>query len=91
MNFLRGERVRIKLSSSYRHYLEGLEGTVSFVLVHGVVVELDNPPNTLQRLISPPTQSSVGRANVGPKSPVPKQYIFQFHELERVQPLAGDC
>ncbi len=91
MNFIRGERVRISLSSSYRHYLGGLEGTITYVLNHGAVVELENPPNTLQRLISAPTSSSVGRANVGPKAPVPKQYIFQFHELERLPPKPGGC
>ena len=91
MNFKRGERVRTKINGSYRHYLGDLEGTITSVLNHGVVVSLDNPPGALQRLLSPPTTSSVGRSSVGPKSPVPQQHIFQFHELELIEPDTGGC
>lgn len=91
MVFVRGERVRIKLNSCYRHYLDGLEGEITCVLSYGAVVEVTNPPGALQRLISPPTESSVGRSNVGPKRAVPQQYIFQFHELEKLPPRTGHC
>ena len=79
-----GDRVKIKLNGCYRYYLDGLCGTVRCVLHHGVVVELDNPPNTLQKVIEPPAPSPVGNSSVGPKIPVPKQYVFQFHELEKL-------
>ena len=83
MNYKRGERVRIKIDSSYRYYLDGLEGTITGVLHHGIVVAIDNPPGALQRLLAPP-KTGVGRSDVGPKAPVPKQYVFQMHEIERI-------
>lgn len=76
--------MRIKLNTCYRHYLDGLEGTVSCVLHHGVVVNLDNPPGTLQRVLGPPTPNPVGPSSVGPKVPVPQQHVFQFHEVVKI-------
>ena len=84
VNFRVGERVRVKLNSCYRHYLDGLAGTVTCVLHHGVVVAIDNPPGALQKVIEPPAPSPVGRSSVGPKVPTPQQHIFQFHELEKL-------
>ncbi len=86
VNFRRGERVRVTLSGSYRHFLDGLEGTITAVLHHGVVVSLENPPSTLQKVLGPSTPSTGGLAAVGPKVPVPQQYVFQFHEVEKVDP-----
>lgn len=83
-NFRVGDRVRVKLNSCYRHYFDGLEGRVACVLFHGVVVKLDNPPGTIQRVIEPPYPNTTGRSSVGPKVPVPQQHVFQFHELEKL-------
>jgi len=88
-NFKTGERVKIKLNTSYRHGFDGLEGVITCVLNHGVVVSLENPPGALQRLISPPSKSSTGRSSVGPKAPVPQQHVFQFHEIESLPPLSS--
>jgi hypothetical protein len=75
----RGDRVRIKLHSSYRHYLDGLLGTVTCVLHHGVIVALDNAPQAQQRVLG------AGGA-VGPANPPPQQTVLQFDEVERVSP-----
>ena len=83
MKFTRGDRVRILLNTSYRHYLAGLEGTITAVLNHAAVVLLDNPPGTIQRIVGPSTDPS-GAGSVGPKVPVPQQLMFQFHELEKI-------
>ena len=84
INFRRGDRVRIVLNSSYRHFLDGLEGEITAVYHHAIVVALDNPPNALQKVIAPPTPSPVGRSSVGPKVPSPWQHVFQFHEVEKL-------
>jgi hypothetical protein len=76
-NLRRGDRVRIKLNSSYRHYLDNLEGRVTCVLHHGVIVALDNDPAARQRVIAP-------GGRVGPRIPAPLQRVYQFHEVEKV-------
>lgn len=73
----RGDKVRVKLNSSYRHYLDGLIGTVTCVLHHGVIVDLSGTPQELQRVIG------AGGA-VGPANPPPQQAVFQFNEVERI-------
>jgi hypothetical protein len=77
-NLRRGDRVRIKLNGCYRHYLDGLEGKVTCVLHHSVVVALDNDPVKQQKVIAP-----AGRA--GPAVPNQAQRTFQFHEVERIE------
>jgi hypothetical protein len=77
--FRRGDRVQIKLNSSYRHYLDGLLGTVTAVLHHGVIVQLDNAPQAQQRVIGP------GGA-AGPANPPPQQTVLQFHEVVKLNP-----
>jgi len=74
VDFRRGNRVRVKLNSSYRHFLDGLEGNITLVLHHAVVVALDNPPGRIQKIVEP--------GLVGPKIPNPQQHMFQFHEVE---------
>ena len=76
MNFKRGDRVKVILNGSYRHYLDGLVGTVTGVLRHSVIVALDFDPITIQRLIVP-----------GGDAPDPStmpQRLFPFHELEKL-------
>jgi len=61
--FQRGDRVRVRLNTSYRHYLNGLEGTVYAVSNHAVVVELESDPADIQRNINPnntPTPRRMG-------------------------------
>ena len=77
----RGQRVRIKINGSYRHYLGGLEGRITDLLHHAAVVELDNDPSRLQKLIAP--AGHVGPLPVGPTVILPKR-IFQFNELEPI-------
>jgi hypothetical protein len=75
----RGDRVRVSSKHCYRHYLRGLEGEVTQVLHHGVIVALDNDPVRQQRVI--------GTAGaVGPKVPDKAQRQFMFNELEKVDP-----
>lgn len=77
-NLRRGDRIRISSNSSYRHFLRGLEGRVTQVLAHAVIVALDADPATLQRVI--------GTAGaVGPKIPNLAQRMFQYHEVERIE------
>jgi hypothetical protein len=71
--------VRVVLNGSYRHYLDGLIGTVTAVLHHGAIVSLDSDPAMLQKVIAP-----AGR--VGPKVPPPQQRVYQFHEVEKIDP-----
>ena len=76
-NFSRGDRVLIKLNSSYRYYLDGLYGTITGVLHHGAIVSLDSDPAEVQK--------AIGAGGVaGPKIPPPRQRIFQFNEIEKV-------
>jgi len=83
--FRMGDRVKIKLNSSYRHYLDGLTGTVTTVLAHGVIVSLDGDPALRQQVVAP----TVGRHTdqtqglTGPKTPR-AQRLFQFHEVEKL-------
>jgi hypothetical protein len=79
----RGDRVRIVINGSYRHYLGGLEGRIVHLLHHAAVVELDNDPHQLQKLIA--QDGHVGPVPVGPKIILPKR-IFPFHELEILPP-----
>ncbi len=87
-NLRRGDRVRILLNGSYRHFLNGLTGRVTQVLHHGVIVALDNDPVRQQRVIAP----AVGRHKdqtqgiSGPKVPTLAQRQFQFHEVEKLNP-----
>lgn len=74
---VRGDRVRIKLNGSYRYYLNGLTGTVTSVLAHGVIVALDNAPQAQQHVIG------VGGV-VGPANPPPQQTVLQFNEVVRI-------
>ena len=76
-NFRRGDRVRIKLNTCYRHWLNGLEGRITAVLHHGAVVEIGSHHAGLQKVLGP------GGA-VGPKTPAPLQHVMQFHELEKL-------
>ena len=80
---LRGQRVRIKINGIYRHYLGGLEGRITDLLHHAAVVELDNDPSRLQKLVA--QDGHVGPVPVGPKIILPKR-IFQFNELEIIPP-----
>lgn len=77
-NFQRGQRVRVTLNGSYRHYLNGLEGEIVAVYYHGVAVALKSPPVVLQKVID------VGGA-VGPVFPGTPVYVFQFSEVELLQ------
>ena len=74
----RGDRVRIN-NGCFRHYLKGLEGVVTCVYWHGVAVALDNDPQHLQKVIA------VG-GQAGPKNPTVPQRMFQFNEVEKVNP-----
>jgi len=78
MIFRRGQRVRVRLNGSYRHYLNGLVGEIKAVYYHGVAVALDSPPAVLQKIIAP------GGAT-GPVTPRDVVYVFQFSELEHIQ------
>lgn len=73
----RGDRVRVKLNSSYRNYLEGLEGVVYSVQMHGVIVDLRGTPQANQRVIG------VGGV-AGPVIPPPQLTLLQFNEVERI-------
>lgn len=75
----RGNRVRVVLNSSYRYYLNGLLGTVTCVLAHGVIVTLDGTPEALQNVMG-------AGGVVGPKHRPPQQFVLQFHEVVRIDP-----
>ena len=70
----RGSRVRVQLNGSYRHYLDGLEGTVTAVYYHGAAVQLESPPVVLQKVMG-------AGGMTGPVHPGPPVYVFQFNEL----------
>jgi len=73
----RGDRVRVTLHDSYRYFLDGLEGRVTAVLCHGVVVAIENDPFSLERILAV--------NNRPPARPPPKaQYIFQFNEIVKI-------
>lgn len=76
-NIRKGDRVIIRLNTCYRHFLNGLVGTVTCVLNHGVIVALDNDPVRQQRVIAP-----VGQA--GPSVPNLAQRVYQFNEVEKL-------
>lgn len=78
MNFRRGQRVRVSINGSYRHYLNGLEGEIVAVYHHGVAVALKSPPVVLQKVIG-------AGGSTGPVHPTTPVYVFQFSELEQVQ------
>ncbi len=73
----RGDRVRVKLNSCYRHFLDGLEGEVTCVLQHAAIVALDNDPAGQQQVVAP-------GGVVGPANPPKQQRQFQFHELIKI-------
>ena len=75
----KGEKVRVKLDSSYRYYLNGLVGTVMTVMDHGVIVALGSDPAELQKVLGT-------GGGVGPKILRPVLREFQFHEVERIDP-----
>jgi len=77
MNLRRGQRVRVRLNGSYRHYLNGLEGEIVAVYYHGVAVALESPPAVLQKVVAP-------GGLTGPVVPNQPVYVFQFSELEQV-------
>ena len=81
-NLRRGDRVRVE-NGCYRHFLRGLEGTVTCVLHHGAIVALDNDPALRQRVVAP-------GGLTGPKVPQ-AQRQFQFHELVKLDPPPRDC
>ena len=87
-NLRRGDRVRITLNGSYRHILNGLEGKVTCVLHHGVIVALDNDPVEVQRTLATNTarHTDQTQTRTGPKNPTLPQRTFQFHEVEKVNP-----
>ena len=72
----KGDRVRID-NGCYRHYLKGLEGVVTIVYFHGVIVALDNDPSSHQRIVS---QGTAG------KPVVKAQRLFQYNEVEKIEP-----
>ena len=74
MQIRRGNRVRVTLHNSYRHYLNGLEGVVKAVYYHGVAVALESPPVVLQKIID--------HGIAGPVMPNQPVYVFQFNEVE---------
>lgn len=78
-NLRRGDRIRIRLNGSHRHFLDGLEGRVTCVLHHGVIVALDNDPGKQQKLVAP-------GGLTGPAIPNVAQRTFQFHEVEKLNP-----
>lgn len=86
-NLRRGNRVRVTPRANYRHFLEGLEGTVIAVLHHGAIVALDNDPARHQQVIAPATgrgkDQTQGRT--GPEVPQARRQ-FQFNELELIEP-----
>lgn len=71
----KGDRVRID-NGCYRHYLKGLEGTVTCVYAHGVTVALDNDPSSHQMIVD--------RGTAGPKPPFKPQRLFQFNEVVKL-------
>jgi hypothetical protein len=73
----RGDRIRIQLSGSYRHYLNGLTGRVTQVLHHGVIVALDNDPVLVQRVMGT-------GGSTGPKNPTLPQRQFMFNEVVKI-------
>ena len=76
MNFKRNDRVKVVLNGSYRYFLDGLEGVVTHVMPHSIIVALDSDPMARQRLIKP-----------GGEAPEPStmpQRVFQYHELEQL-------
>lgn len=67
----------LESSNEDTHYLRGLEGKVTAVLHHGVIVALDNDPFTVQKVI--------GTAGaVGPRVPNQPQRTFQFSEVVKI-------
>lgn len=74
--FKRGDRVKINLKSSYRHYLDGLEGTVTAVYFHGLAVALESDPAGIQKIMGAGGQT-------GPVVNNP-QRVFQFNEIEKI-------
>lgn len=74
MTLRRGDRIRVKLNTSYRYFLNGLEGEVVAVYYHGVAVTLNSPPIVLQKVID--------HGVAGPLMPNLPVYVFQFSEIE---------
>lgn len=81
----RGDRVRIE-SDCYRHYLRGLEGEVTCVLNHAVIVALDNDPMSHQRVLGTNTARHTDQTQglAAPKNPRRAQRQFQFNEVVKV-------
>jgi len=87
-NLRRGDRVQVKLNSCYRHFLNGLVGTVTCVLNHGVIVELDNDPSRRQKVLGAPQGRGQNQTIgvVGPQVPGAFPRQFQFNEVVRISP-----
>jgi hypothetical protein len=86
-NIRRGDRVRLNLSGSYLHFLQGLEGEVTQVLHHGVIVALDNDPAVQQRIITTNTGRGQDQtqSGSGPQQVTRAQRQFQFNEVVRIE------
>ena len=87
-NLRRGDRIRLTLNTSYLLWLNGLEGVITQVLHHGVIVALDNDPAMQQRIISTNTGRGQDQtqARAGPQQVNRAQRQFQFNEVEKVNP-----
>jgi len=81
----RGDRIRI-VNDCYRHYLRGLEGSVTCVLHHAVIVALDNDPVQQQRVLGTNTARGVDQTQgmSAPKLPNVAQRQFMFNEVEKI-------
>ena len=83
----RGSRVRIS-KVCYRHFLRGLEGVVTQVMNHGVIIALDNDPVHHQKVLGTNTARGVDQTQglAAPKIPTRPQRVFQYHEVEKLPP-----
>ena len=81
-----GDRVQVT-KLCYRHYLQGLIGTVTLVHDHAVDVALDSDPALQQRVLGSSFKRGQDQTQgpVGPKIPQARRQ-FQFHELEKLPP-----
>lgn len=83
----RGDRVRID-DAHYVHFLRGLEGEITQVLHHGVIVALDNDPMSHQRVMGTNTAPGVDQTQTrtAPKNPRRAQRQFMFNEVTKTNP-----
>ena len=89
-NLRRGDRIQVKLDSSYHYYLNGLVGTVTAVYAHGVAVALEGDPIGNQRVLG--SSYGTGDQTFGPVGKVRSpQRILQYHEVVRIDPAPPAC